>query len=444
MISFEETFDAAPVGMLVVGGAGEIVAANRHVERLFGYGRGELLGKPAELVIEGVDAAKHREVRENDPSRNALLSAITGQGRHRDGRQIPVEVGLTPLQNGDSDCILASVVDLSERKHAEDQFRLSFEALPNGMMIVNERGVIMMANAQIEQIFGYPRTELVGRTVDALLPERYRGGHGASRDAFFAHPTTRPMGLGRELFGLRRDGREVPVEIGLSPLRTRDGNFVLSSIVDITERTQAKTALQSSLHEKEVLLKELHHRAKNNLQLIASLLDLAAASPSPDILAQCRERVQSIGLVHEKLYQSGTFARINVAEYLQALVEQMAQSWARPGVLLTAEAHGEFTLPLDAAIPCGLVVNELIINAFKHAFPEERAGAIVVHARRDGAKVTLEVRDDGVGMAADQNRKPGHIGLDLLHALTRQLRGELSFHHEGGTTVRLTFEEVEQ
>ena len=443
-VSFEETFDAAPVGMIVVDREGAVVATNRQLERLFGYSRRELLGKPVELLIDGVDAAKHRAARDAygaQPEERPMGAGRDLYGRHRDGRKIPVEIGLTPLKAGSELCILASVVDLTERKRNEEQFRLSFEALPHGMMLVDEHGAIVMVNAQIEQIFGYPRAELIGQSVDRLLPKRFRAGHGANRDAFFKSPATRPMGFGRELFGLRRDGREVPVEIGLSPLRLRDGYFVLSSIVDITERQQSKVALQNSLHEKEVLLKELHHRAKNNLQLIASLLDLAAASPRPDSLAQCRERVQSIGLVHEKLYQSDTFARIDVSDYLESLVEQMAQSWARPGVSLTVEAPVAFTLPLDTAIPCGLMINELIINAYKYAFPEGRGGTIVVRAQREGSRVTMEVRDDGVGIPEGQTPMPGHIGLDLLQALARQLRGTLSFHNEGGARVCLSFEE---
>lgn len=446
VVSFEETFDAAPVGMLVVDERGAIVFVNRQLERLFGYDRSALLGRPVELLIDGVDGGRHQALRTqylNAPVARPMGAGRDLYGRHADGRRIPVEIGLTPLQSGASHCVLASVVDLTERKRAEEQFRLSIEAAPNGMLLVDVRGSIVLVNAQIEAIFGYRRHELVGQRVDQLLPERFRRGHAANRDSFFRAPTSRPMGAGRELFGLRKDGREVPVEIGLSPLKTREGEFVLASIVDITERKQAREALQASLSEKEVLLKELHHRAKNNLQLIASLLELASESPSPGAIAQCRDRVQSIALVHEKLYQSGTFARIEVAEYVEALVEQMAQGWARPAVRVSVDIPNLFTLPLDAAIPCGLVINELVINAFKHAFPEDRAGSVVVHARRENARVTLEVRDDGVGFPEGEGRKPGHIGLELLHALARQLRGELRFLRDAGTCVRLSFEEVE-
>lgn len=446
-ISYEETFDAAPVAMLVVDGNGEIVAINRQLEALFGYSRAELLRQPVERLIDGVDASRHRASRNEYLTRPEARPMGAGRdlyGRHRDGRRLPVEIGLTPLKSGGSTSVLASVIDLTERKRAAEQLQLSIEAAPNGMMLVDERGDIVLVNAQIEHIFGYTREELVGSSVDVLLPERYRGAHGSNRASFFSQPRARPMGDGRELFGLRKDGHEVPVEIGLSPLRTAGGQLVLSSIVDITERKSTREYLQASLREKEVLLKELHHRAKNNLQLIASLLDLAASSPSPDVLAQCRDRVQSIGLVHEKLYQAGTFARIDVADYLDSLVDQMRQSWARPNVTLTVEAPQTFMLPLDAAIPCGLMVNELVVNAFKHAFPDARAGTITVRAAREENRVTLEVEDDGIGLASPVGRKPGHVGFELVYALARQLRGTLVFHQQGGTRARLSFQEGER
>ena len=442
LVSYQEAFDAAPVSMLVVDSSGRVVDVNRQLESLFGYSRDELIGQAVENLVDGGGDA-HRQRREaylSSPEKRPMGAGRDLFGRHRDGHRIPVEIGLTPLKTDAGTFVLASVVDLTERKRAEEQFRLAIEAAPNGMMLVDERGDIVLVNAQIELIFGYSRVELVGQSVDRLLPVRYRAGHGTSRASFFATPLARPMGLGRELYALRKDGREVPVEIGLSPLQTPTGVLVLSSIVDVTDRKQAREALEASLHEKEVLLKELHHRAKNNLQLIASLLDLASASPSADALSEARDRIHSISLVHEKLYQSGTFARIDFEDYLRTLGANVSQGWSRDGITIDVKSDA-FTLPLDAAIPCGLIVNELLVNAFKHAFPEGRRGVITVSAQRQAARITLGVSDDGVGLPPGALRKPGHIGFDVVHALARQLRGELTFGRENGTNVSLSFEE---
>ena len=320
-------------------------------------------------------------------------------------------------------------------------FQEAFDSAPVGMLVVNASGTIVDLNQQLERLFGYGRAELLGRPVECLV-EGVAEAHRQHREHFLAHPVTRPMGSGRDLNGRHRDGRAVPVEIGLTPLRTPTGTYVLASVVDLTERKHARELLELSLLEKETLLKELHHRAKNNLQLIASLLDLGAETPGPDVLKECRDRINSISLVHEKLYQSGTFARIDLNDYLRTLGEQVAHAWARPeaaAVHLLVEAD-DIHLSLEVAIPCGLVVNELLTNAFRHAFPPARSGTIALRATRAGRQICLSVEDDGVGMPDGVVRREGHIGLELVHALARQVRGTLQFETTPGTRVTLTFE----
>lgn len=318
-------------------------------------------------------------------------------------------------------------------------FHDAFDAAPVGMIIVDATGTIFDLNRQLERVMGYGRDELLGKPIE-LLVDGIAAAHRAHRERYFVEPATRPMGAGRDLFGRHRDGHRVPVEIGLTPLKTSDGAaYVLASVVDLTERKRAEALLHASLAEKEVLLKELHHRAKNNLQLIASLLDLASSATGPDVLAECRDRINSIALVHEKLYQSGTFARIALDDYLRSLGEQVAHGWARPEVRLRVEA-ADLSLPLDTAIPCGLVVNELITNAYKHAYPANQAGTIVVKAGRQGSLVVISVADDGVGFPSGGLERRGHIGLELITALTRQLRGTLDFSTGPGARVTLSFD----
>lgn len=405
---FEEAFRVAPVGMLVVDGAGAIIDVNTQLELLFGYGRADLLDQPVELLVNGLAETHRLEFLHKPDAR-----PITGRdlfGKHRDGRQIPVEVGLTPL-SAPAASVLACVVDLTERKRAEEQFRLAIEAAPNGMLMVDAQGTIVLVNAQVEQLFGYGRDELVGQSVDDLLPARFRGGHAGNRRSFFAQPRARPMAEGRELFALRKDGQEFPVEIGLSPIMTQAGLLVLSSMVDITERRRAREALEASLAESEILLRELHHRAKNNLQLIASLLDLASSAPGPGALAECRDRINSIALVHEKLYQSGTVTSIGLSDYLRSLGQQVAQAWSPADARIEVSVEADdISVALDTAIPCGLIVNELLTNAFKHAFPSGARGTISVRATRAGSRIELEVEDDGAGMPVQPGNSPGTWG----------------------------------
>ena len=131
-------------------------------------------------------------------------------------------------------------VPMFNNAHSDSELRLLFEAAPNGMIVIDQAGVIAFANKQIEQLFGYSRGELIGRSVEVLIPERFRAGHPAKRAAFAKNPTTRPMGAGRDLYGVRKDGVEFPIEIGLNPFRSGDRLLVVGSIIDITERKRSE------------------------------------------------------------------------------------------------------------------------------------------------------------------------------------------------------------
>lgn len=317
-------------------------------------------------------------------------------------------------------------------------FESAFDASPVGMLVVDRSGSIVAVNQQLEALFGYARTELVGSKIERLV-DGIPTGHVKLRDAYMEQPRSREMTRGRDLFGLHKDGRQVPVEIGLSPMKTGSGDLVvLASVIDLTERRRAQKALEASLAEKETLLRELHHRSKNNLQLIASMLDLAAGQRSGDPLTSSRERIHSMALIHERLSQSGRYAEISLHEYLTALAGLVAHTW-NEGAQVECRIEGDpVRLSIDQAIPAGLMLNELLSNAYKHAFPDGRNGQIVVHTAHEGTEVVLSVKDDGVGMPQHIDTTE-HIGLELVRTLARQLRGKVSFMSQGGTDVTLRF-----
>ena len=332
------------------------------------------------------------------------------------------------------------------------QFCLALEATPNPMLMVDRDGRIVLVNAQTERLFGYPRAELIGMPVEQLIPERYRHQHAELRSSFFDALQARPMGRGRELYGLHKSGTEVPIEIGLNPLSTANGTYVLSSIVDITERKRAIEQLRertadftASLKERDVLLQEIHHRVKNNLQIISSLINMQVRrlqqGTARTALKECKTRVDTISLIHEKLYQSRDFANVAFPDYARSLantVLHVSEASSRVGLQHHVES---VALPVGKAIPCGLILNELITNSLKHAFPEPRTGTIEVRLQRlpDG-QLELQVRDDGIGMSNPEINAPrSSIGLQLVATLAEQLGGKVSIVVDNGTTVSVRF-----
>jgi len=216
---------------------------NRQAESLFGYSREELLGQTIEMLVPERFRSKHPGYRSSffaDPKARPMGAGRDLFGLKKDGTEVPIEIGLNPIETPEGLFTLASIIDITERKRAEERLRLIIEASPNGMIMVGREGKITLVNRQAEALFGYSREELIGQRIEKLVPERFRSQHPGYRQGFFHDPKVRPMGAGRDLFGLKKDGTEVPIEIGLNPLETTEGVFTLASIIDITERKRAE------------------------------------------------------------------------------------------------------------------------------------------------------------------------------------------------------------
>jgi two-component sensor histidine kinase len=216
--------------------------------------------------------------------------------------------------------------------------------------------------------------------------------------------------------------------------------------VEVAERKRAEELIKTSLNEKEVLLKEIHHRVKNNLQVISSLLNLQSGyvedQGAREIFLDSQNRVRSMALVHEKLYRSQDLARVDLADYIQNLATFLFRSYrtSSGGVTLNIQAE-DVSLGIDAAVPCGLILNELISNALKYAFPNGQAGEVSVQLRADGDhQVNLIVADNGVGIAPDLDiQTTTSLGLQLVNTLTSQLDGTLQINSHEGTEFKIIF-----
>ncbi len=246
---FRTTVESAPIAMLMIDAAGVIVLVNTETEKLFGYARRELLGQHMEILVPQRSRARHPQMRAQFFAAPEVRRMGAGRdlfGLRKDGSEFPVEIGLNPIEMEEGLFVLSAIVDITARKRLEARFRATVESAPTAMVMVNHEGHIVLVNAEAEKMFGYLREELLGRSIEGLIPERFRSGHPHMRTRFFAAPEARRMGAGRDLFGLRKDGSEFPVEIGLSPVETEEGLFVLSAIVDITERKRLEAALRQA------------------------------------------------------------------------------------------------------------------------------------------------------------------------------------------------------
>ena len=245
---------------------GFIRSWNGGAERLFGYTAGEAIGKHITIVIPPDRLGEEPEIL-GRLQRGERVHHFETIRRHKDGALLDISLTISPVKDSQGKVVGASKVarDITQRKRQEQalaaadaalmrsntdlqsayRFQLVVESAPNAMIMVGADGLVTLVNTQTEKLFGYTRHELLGRSIDILLPERFRPDHGAHRHAFFAAPGARAMGEGRDLFGLRKDGSEVPVEIGLNPISTADGQFVLASIIDITERRQQQEEIRA-------------------------------------------------------------------------------------------------------------------------------------------------------------------------------------------------------
>lgn len=344
-------------------------------------------------------------------------------------------------------CPIAPVLAVSPQL-GEDSFRRVVEWAPSAMVMIDLDGIMVLVNAQTERMFDYGRDALIGKSVEILVPERFRQHHSAFRTGYFNDPQPRPMGVGRDLAGCRADGTEFPIEIGLNPIATEAGVMVLASIIDITERQRAQQRLEEALREKTVLLNEVHHRVKNNLQVITSLLNLQAdfaADPRlRAILAESCGRVKAMALTHQLLYERKDFSRLDLGDYLDRLVQSIRSSYRGTGdriSLRMVRPEAEVQIDFERAVPCGLLVNELVTNSFKHAFTGERQGEIVIQiASEADSLICLSVADDGVGLPPDsESAQRSSLGLQLVQLFVEQLHGTQTIDRVGGTRFSICF-----
>jgi PAS domain S-box-containing protein len=324
-------------------------------------------------------------------------------------------------------------------QRTEARFRALVDSVRDyAIVMLDPAGKVLTWSAGAELVSGHPAEEILGKDFTAFHTPEQLADEEPGRALEAARATGR---FEEEGWRFRRDGARFWANVVLTAIHDPGGALVGFATItrDFTERRKQEQVLTQSLKEREVLLQEVHHRVKNNLQVISSLLNLQVASDPSGArgLRESQSRVQSMALVHQLLYRSKDFSHIDLGEYLHGLAKRLVETYqvGRDRISISVEAP-PIRIDIDRAIPCALILNELVTNSLQHAFPNDRHGTIRVTIVEEDGQIILTVRDDGVGLPAHV-RTDRSFGLRIARTLTAQLAGTLDLDSNGGTTARL-------
>jgi len=451
---YRQLFESATDGICILKDD-KIIDCNSKLENIFGATKDKIIGRTPidfspEKQPDGSDSA------EKGLGRIRLALQGTPQNfkwKHKtwEGKLVDSEINLNRVEINNEMHIQAIVRDLTRQKEIERKIALRgelftqlFQNSPIGIVMMNNEDKVTMANAAFEEMFGYTFEELEGKNVDELIVSPSKRGEAEH----ITDATQHGKQFNIESVRTAKDGTPLDVIIGGIPVYNEGRQVAIYGMyVDITERKSSEKLLQRSLKEKEILLAEVHHRVKNNLAIVSGLLQLQTFNVEEDEtlkkhLQDSQLRIHSMAIVHEMLYQSETLSEIEVSRYMTKLAEVISDTLQpdNKNIEVVTDAD-DIMLNVNQAIPCALIVNELITNAFEYAFEGRDQGKISINVHQQGKKILTEVRDDGIGLPKDfDSKKQNSLGIYLVNTLGEQLEADVNVDSgEWGTSFSFAF-----
>jgi len=449
---FRQAFEYSGVGMALVSPDGQFLRVNASLQSILGFTEAELLQTDCVAVTAPEDREADKQWVEPMLAGRMDRHSLEKRYLRSDGRVVWALLTVSIVRD-DVDVpsyFVAQFQDVTARRAAEravreseERLRIFVENAPVGVAMLDRELRYISYSRRWLTDYGLGEQDLVGRSHYEVFPEvtdRWREIHRRCLTGVSEH-------CEKDRFD-RVDGTSSYLRWEIQPWYNaagKVGGLVFFTEL-ITDRVKAEEQINASLREKESLLKEVHHRVKNNLQIITSLLNLQAETVKDPttlkLLLESQNRVRSMALVHETLYQSGDFGRIDLAAYVDAICNFLSRAYGIDNSRIQIEVDvDDVSLDLDRAIPCGLIINELVSNALKYAFPENRNGGITVRLTSKTDQVhTLIVKDDGVGLPPDLDvGRLKSLGLQLVGDLVRQLSGSIVIEPAPGAGFFISF-----
>ncbi len=467
-----DIFDFLPDATFAIDSNGKVIAWNKAIEEMTGTSKGDIIGqgnhaysvpwygyrRPVLIDLIRPGNPKFRDKYEYIDKKGNTIYAEVFVPSVYGGKGAYLWATASPLFNskGEQYGAIESVRDITERKNAEislqksaERFRAVAESAIDAIVTTDANGKIIFFNNSLTNIFGYSKDELTGKPLTILMPLRFKDNYLKELKHFKKSGKHRLIGKTVTTVGLKKDQSEFPFEMSLSAWKSEDVTYFTSIIRDLSERMKAEEKIKNSLKEKELLMQEIHHRVKNNMQIISSLLNLQTMSVEGKavyVLKESQNRVKAMAMIHEKLYQSSDLSTINLSDYIESLVRDLFYSYdiKKDHVTFLLDIVSEIRLNIETAVPCGLIISELVSNSLKYAFPQDKEGELTVSLKLVNDSYELIVSDNGVGFPEDVDfRKTDSLGLQLVNNLVSQLDGNIKMNSNHGTKFTIIFKELE-